>query len=107
MDSHILAPLRNLLSGVPEMLRLHRLPTGEKGKEDERKSGVPGASCGPPAQKYSLLGASSGPGAGMGPPRGCRSALLKTSTSSASSESLWKAVMKPPCWIWASGTQRK
>lgn len=36
VDSQILAPLKNLLSGVPEMLRLHRLPTGEKGNEEER-----------------------------------------------------------------------
>lgn len=81
------------------MLRLHRLPTGEKGNEEERKSGVPGASCGPPAQKYTLLWTSSGQGASGGLPWGCRSALLSTSTSSASRETLWKAVMKPPRWI--------
>lgn len=59
VDNHILAPLRNLLNGVPEMLRLQRLPTGEKGKEEERKSGVAEASCGPLARKYILLLSSS------------------------------------------------
>ena len=55
VDSHILAPLKNLLKGVPKMLRLHRFPTGENGKEEERNSGVSRVSCVPVALKYILL----------------------------------------------------
>lgn len=89
------------------MLRLHRLPTGENGKEEERKSGVPAVSWGPRARKYIRLGSRSAKQASRGLARGCRSVLLSTSSSSASKDSRWKAVMKPPRLICASGTQRK
>lgn len=55
MDSQILAPLKNLLKGVPKMLLLHRFPTGENGNEEERKSGAPEVSFKPFALKYILL----------------------------------------------------
>lgn len=107
VDNHILAPLKNLLNGVPKMLRLHRFPTGENGNEEERNSGVPRVSCGPVALKYILLWSKSAQQASKGPLRCCLNTLLSMSTSSARRESLWKAMMDPPRLIWASGTQRK
>lgn len=41
VESQILAPLRNLLRGVPKMPGRHRLPMGENGNEELRYSGGP------------------------------------------------------------------
>ena len=55
VDSQIFAPLSNLLMGVPCTLRRHRLPTGEKGKEELRHSVPLEGSRGELALKYILL----------------------------------------------------
>lgn len=111
VDSQILAPLRNLLRGVPRMLRRHRLPTGEKGNEELRYSGGAGDSFGDdPALKYILLCSSwglLGLRAGVVAPVYCLSRFCRTSISSTSTENLWKVVIGPPLGMRASGTQRR
>lgn len=113
VESQTLAPLRNLLMGVPWIPLRHRFPTGVKGKEEERKSGVVGGSLGENAVKYILLwseGGALGLGSGAFPgrrPLYCLSWLWRMSISSTSWESLWKVVMGPPLGIQASGTQRR
>lgn len=55
VDNQILAPLKNLLSGVPRMLRRQRFPTGENGKEEGSSSGLAEVSSSSFALKYIRL----------------------------------------------------
>lgn len=106
VESHTRAPFRNLVMGVPWIPLRHRFPTGVKGKEEERKSGVVGGSFGENAAKY-ILRWSAGGAVGLGGTAVCLSWRWRTSISSTSWESLWKVVMGPPLGIQASGTQRR
>lgn len=95
------------------MLRRHMFPTGEKGKEELRYSGVEEGSRVEQALKYILLWSDGGAlGVEVGVLAGVaplywRSWLCSFSTSSASWESLWYAVTGPPLGMLASGTQRR
>lgn len=93
--------------GVPWIPLRHRFPTGVKGKEEERKSGVAGGSSGENAAKYILRWPAGGAAVPGLRPLYCRSCRWRTSISSTSWESLWKVVMGPPPGIQASGTQRR
>lgn len=99
--------------GVPWIPLRHRFPTGVKGKEEERKSGVVRRSFVGNALKYILLWSEGGaPGLGSVTlpglrPLYCLSWLWRISISSTSWESLWKVAMGPPLGIQTSGTQRR